>query len=394
MKVAYFDCFSGAAGDMVVGALLDAGAPRDALVAQLDGLGVGGYALTIDEVTKQGISATRFDVTLTDQAHQPHRHLEDVYKILNDAKIGDSVRSKAKAIFRRLAEAEALVHGTTVDRIHFHEVGAVDAIVDVVGSACALEMLGVDRVACSALRVGSGTVKCAHGVLPVPAPATLELIKGVPFSGGEEEGELLTPTGAAVLTTLSDSFGPMPPMRVDSIGYGAGSRDGAHGPNVLRVLIGEADATAECDRVTVLETNIDDATPEAVGHCIERVLAEGALDAYVVPITMKKSRPGMLLAVLAPAERVEAVERIVFAETGTLGIRRHEATRTKRQRRVKPVETPYGTIGMKVGVGAGVETASPEYEDCRKAAGEHNVSLRTVMDAARAAWRGHLRTDS
>ena len=251
----------------------------------------------------------------------------------------------------------------------------------------ALELLGVERVACSELRVGSGTVKCAHGVLPVPAPATVELIKGVLFSGGEEKGELLTPTGAAVLTTLADSFGPAPAMRVTAIGYGAGSREGAHGPNVLRVLIGETDGEADSDRVTVLETNIDDATPEMVGHCMDRLLAEGALDAYVVPITMKKGRPGMLLAVIAPSERVEALERIVFAESTTLGIRRHEVLRSKLRRVIKKVETPYGSIRMKIGTGAGVETAAPEYEDCRKAALKHKVALRTVMEAARAAWK-------
>ena len=387
MKIAYFDCFSGAAGDMIVGALIDAGAPRDELLARLRALGVSGYELAAEKVCKQGLSATRFDVTLTDQGNQPHRHLEDVYAILNEASLGDSVRAKAKAIFRRLAEAEASVHGTTVDKIHFHEVGAVDAIVDVVGAASALELLGVDRVVCSEFRVGSGTVRCAHGVLPVPAPATVELIKGIAFRGGDEEGELLTPTGAAVLTTLADSFGPVPAMRVTSIGYGAGSRDGAHGPNVLRVLIGESDEDAESDRVTVLETNIDDATPEMVGHCIERLLAEGALDAYVVPITMKKGRPGMLLAVIAPSEKVEALERIVFAESTTLGIRRHEVLRTKLRRVIETVETPYGSIRMKIGSGAGVVTAGPEYEDCRKAALKHKVALRTVMEAARAAWQ-------
>lgn len=393
MKIAYFDCFSGAAGDMIVGALIDAGAPRDELLAGLGALGISGYELAAEKVRKQGLSATRFDVTLTDQANQPHRHLEDVYSILNAASLTDSVRAKAKAIFRRLAEAEASVHGTTVDKIHFHEVGAVDAIVDVVGAASALELLGIERVVCSELRVGSGTVKCAHGVLPVPAPATLELIKGILFRGGDEEGELLTPTGAAVLTTLADSFGPVPAMRVTAIGHGAGSRDGAHGPNVLRVLIGESEAEAESDRVTVLETNIDDATPEMVGHCIERLLAEGALDAYVVPITMKKGRPGMLLAVIAPPEKVDALERIVFAESTTLGIRRHEVLRSKLRRVIETVETPYGPIRMKIGSGAGIVTAGPEYEDCRRAALEHEVALRTVMEAARAAWQDRATTN-
>ena len=385
MAMVYFDCFSGAGGDMIVAALIDAGVDADALRRGLASLGVGGYSLSIEKVNKQGFAATRFHVEL-DKRKQPHRHLGDITTILDAAPLSDAVREKSGQVFQRLATAEAAVHGTTIDEVHFHEVGAVDAIVDVVGAMLALELLGIDEVCCSPIPVGSGTIECDHGTLPVPAPATVELLKGVPIAASEEVGELTTPTAAAVLTTLAGGFGPLPEMTLRSGGYGAGSREGRTCPNLLRVLIGDAADRGEVDQITVLETNLDDVSPELVGHCIERLLNEGARDAFAVPIQMKKSRPGVLLTVLCGGDQVSAMERILFAETTTFGIRRQTARRTKLRRRHETVTTPFGELRIKVGERAGLVTASPEYEDCQAAAETHRVPVREVIAAANAAW--------
>jgi hypothetical protein len=389
MPIAYFDCFSGAAGDMIVAALIHAGADSDELRNQLDALGLDGYELTIESVRKQGFDAVRFGVKLNDGARKTHRHLKHLVEIIHAARLSDQLKDQAIRIFTRLAEAEARVHGTTIEKVHFHEVGAVDAILDVVGAVTALNLLGVDRVVCSPIPVGSGTVSCEHGAMPVPAPATAELLKGIPIALSVETGELTTPTGAAVLTTLAAEFGAIPAMKIERVGYGAGTRDGAHVPNLLRVLIGEGVSAgdAETDEIVVLETNLDDATSQQIGHCLDRLMSEGVLDAYVMPIQMKKSRPGFLLSVLCEPGRVDEFERIIFAETPTFGIRRHRATRTKLTRRHESVETPFGTIRMKVGEGRGVVTATPEFEDCRSAAKAHRVTLRAVIDAAARAWR-------
>ena len=263
----------------------------------------------------------------------------------------------------------------------------MDAIVDVVGSLLALDLLGVDRIVCSPIPTGSGTISCQHGVLPVPAPATAELLKGIPLMACDEVGELTTPTGAAILTTVADEFGPLPPMSLAEIGYGAGTRDGGSRPNVLRVLIGHSVEAGETDEITVLETNLDDASPELVGYCMERLMSEGALDAYVVPIQMKKSRPGVLLTVLCEQQRVAALEQVLFAETTTFGIRRQRVVRVKMTRRHETVRTRFGTVRVKVGSRDGVQTVSPEYEDCRALAEQRGAPLREVVAAASAAWR-------
>ncbi|MFQ5495479.1 MAG: nickel pincer cofactor biosynthesis protein LarC, partial [Phycisphaerae bacterium] len=292
MTTAYFDCFRGAGGDMIVAALVDAGADVDSLRRGLDSLGLRGYDLSIGPVTKQGFAATRFVVTSEKDRPQPHRHLSDIAGIIGAADLPDPVKTRSMRVFERLAEAEAAVHGTDVARIHFHEVGAVDSILDVVGAVLAMHLLAVDRVICSPLPVGSGTVVCEHGTLPVPAPATANLLKGVPLAACDETGELVTPTAAAVLTTMAEAFTSLPAMVVAKIGYGAGSRDGLHRPNLLRVLIGDESPAGDVDEITILETNLDDVSPQVVGHCIEVLLAAGALDVYAVPIQMKKSRPG------------------------------------------------------------------------------------------------------
>jgi uncharacterized protein (TIGR00299 family) protein len=385
--LAYFDCFSGASGDMILGALVDAGASVERLRERLAALPIGGYRLTAEKITKQGFAATQVRVQLDDAGAGPHRHLSDVVSIIASGGLSNAARDRAVAIFTRLAEAEARAHGTTVDNVHFHEVGAVDAIVDVVGTLLALDELKVSRVGCSPIPTGSGTVQCAHGVLPVPAPGTVVLLEGVPLLATDEPGELTTPTGAAILTTLAESFGPLPAMRIRGWGYGAGRREGLHRPNLLRVLLGEPaadtadDATA--DEIIVLQANLDDVTSEAVGFCLEKLLAAGALDAYAVPITMKKSRPALMLTVLARPDDVVRLEEIVFRETTTFGIRRHRAERRKLERRCETVETRFGPIRMNIGSRGGVTyTAAPEYEDCRRAAEAGNVPLKEVMQAA------------
>lgn len=386
MSIAYFDCFCGAGGDMIVASLIDAGASADVLREGLGSLGLGGYALSIESVNKQGFAATRFHVELKEHAQQPHRHLKQVVEILENSGLPGSAKTRATRIFERLAQAEAKVHGTTVEKVHFHEVGAVDAIVDVVGAMLAMDQFGVERLICSPIPTGSGTITCDHGVMPIPAPATAELLKGVPIAACDEPGELVTPTGAAILTTLASEFGPLPAMTVDSIGYGAGTREGRMRPNVLRVLIGQATRDGDTDEIAVLETNLDDSSPEVVGHCLERLLTEGALDVYAVPIHMKKSRTGVVLTVLCEPGRVEAMQRLLFAETTTFGVRRHNVARVKMRRRHVTVNTPFGDIRMKVGEREGVVTASPEFGDCQAAARKHDVPLREVIAAANTAW--------
>ncbi|MHC5110365.1 MAG: nickel pincer cofactor biosynthesis protein LarC [Planctomycetota bacterium] len=386
MATAYFDCFSGAAGDMIVGALIDAGADIAALTSGLSTLGLTGYELAAVKVERHGLAATHFVVRLDESEEQPHRHLHHIVKIIQNGVLSESVTSRAIAIFRRLAEAEAAVHGTTIDKIHFHEVGAVDAILDIVGASLAMELLCIDKILCSAIPTGSGTIACAHGVMPVPAPATAELLKGVPMMASHESGELTTPTGAAILTEVSESFGVLPPMEIASIGYGAGTRQGSGLPNTVRVFVGDEEPQVGKDCITVLQTNIDDGSPEMIAFAMERLLDAGALDVYTVPIHMKKSRPGVLLSVLCTPAAAPNLERIMFEETPTFGIRRTLATRTILDRSVERLSTRFGEIGVKVGRYQGVETASPEFEDCRRAALEHGVPCREVIAEARMQW--------
>ncbi len=386
MKVAYFDCFSGAGGDMIVGALLDAGTDTEAFHRGLASLGLDGYSLSVESVKKQGFAATRFHVQLDRSAVQPSRHLSDIVAILDRAPLADRVRHQAIRVFERLAQAEARVHGCAVEKVHFHEVGAVDAILDVVGTVLALDLLGVDRIACSPLPTGSGTVECDHGVMPVPAPATAELLKGVPIVPSGDTGELLTPTAAALLTTLADTLGNFPTMTLEQVGYGAGTRETQSRPNLLRVLIGQSDPSGDTDEISVLETNLDDASGELLGRCMGRLFQEGALDVYTVPIQMKKSRPGVLLTVLCDHNRCSALEQVLFAETTTFGIRRHSVGRVKLKRRHEVVATPFGDVRIKVGQRGDIVTGSPEYEDCKDLAEKHRVALREVLASASAAW--------
>jgi len=387
MRTLYFDCFSGAGGDMIVGALVDAGADAEQLISGLRGLRIAGFVPRVEKVRKQGFAATRFVVETEAGVDQPHRHLSHVRRILEESRLAERVRARAISAFERLADAEAEAHGITREAVHFHEVGAVDSIADVVGAMLGLEALAPERILASPLPVGSGTVTCAHGVMPVPAPATAILLKGVPLAASTETGELLTPTAAAVLTSVCTSFGPLPAMTIERIGMGAGTREGRNQPNVLRVLVGEEPSGAAPDAVVVLEAHVDDSPGEWVGHCLNRLLEEGARDAYCVPIYMKKQRPGVLLTVLCAAADVARLEAILFAETSTFGVRRHTVERTTLDRDHETVSTPYGPVRIKVGrQGGRIMQVGPEYEDCAAAARNAGVSLRMVMASALAAW--------
>ncbi|MBN2447560.1 MAG: nickel pincer cofactor biosynthesis protein LarC [Phycisphaerae bacterium] len=389
MSCAYFDCFCGAAGDMILAALVDAGCPVDVLRDVARRMKLPEISVEAETVQRKGLAATYLRVEIEENAKKTHRHLPDILQRIDGSGLPDVVRTQATRIFNRLAAAEAQVHGITPEHVHFHEVGAADAMLDIVGACAALHHLGVERVVCSPLPPGSGTVKCAHGVLPLPAPATAVLLKGVPLAQCDEPGELVTPTGAAILATLAEEFGPLPPLTVMATGVGAGTREGRTRANILRVfLMDEPDADTEHDLVTVLETQLDDTPGQVVAFTTERLLEAGALDAYVVPIIMKKGRPGQLLTVLCRPADVTRLEDILFAETRTFGIRRHERHRSKLCRRHDRVETPYGAVRIKVGERHGDELQGwPEYEDCAALARERGVALRVVQEAALAAWQ-------
>ncbi|NTW67248.1 MAG: nickel pincer cofactor biosynthesis protein LarC [Nitrospirae bacterium] len=384
MTLAYFDCFSGISGDMTLGALVDAGLPIEVLRSELAKLDLPGYSLSSEKVRRSGIAATRVHVVL-DEKKQPARHLSDIQKIINDSSLSLAVKQKSLSIFQRLAEVEAKVHGTTPEKVHFHEVGAVDALVDIVGSVIGLEHLGITEIIGSPLNVGSGTVHTAHGKLPVPAPATAELLRDIPLYSSSITFELTTPTGAALISTLASSFGLLPQMKVRSIAHGAGNKDIPGQPNVLRLMIGELLPVYDEDTSTLIETNIDDMNPQLYDHVIEKLLAQGAQDAYLTPIIMKKGRPGILLSVLCDRKNSDAVLDTLFRETTSIGVRIGETGRKKLQREVRQVETAYGTVRIKVSSRNGeVLTVTPEYEDCKKLADNKQVPLKTVMDEAKA----------
>jgi uncharacterized protein (TIGR00299 family) protein len=393
MRTLYFDCFAGISGDMTLGALVAAGADSHALVEQLALLDLAGYEIGFEEVDRSGISATRALVRLTNEERH-HRHLSDIQKIISRSRLADGIKERAIKIFTRLAEAEARVHNVAVERIHFHEVGAVDAIVDVVGACIGFDLLGVERFVASPLHVGSGMVEMSHGRFPVPPPAVAELLRGAPIYSTDIVGELVTPTGAAIVATLCQSFGVMPRMRLQSTGYGAGTREYKNFPNVLRVLVGESEASGVDEsgavideELMVVETNLDDASPQVLGHVLEQALARGALDCYFTHAQMKKNRPGVLVSILCRAEDREAMLELLFAETPTFGVRSHSVLRRALERESVTVETEFGRIAVKVGRSRGrVVSVTPEFEECREAAMRASVPLREVQEAARRAF--------
>jgi len=389
LKIAYFDCFSGVSGDMILGALVDAGLEVSELEAELSQLPVRGFRLQAEKTTRRGISGTKLSV-ITEE-HRTERHLPDINEIIDRSALSDDIKNTSKRVFMELASVEARIHQKTVDEVHFHEISALDSIVDVVGSLLGLRKLGLGAVYASRIHVGTGFVECRHGTLPVPAPATLELLKGVPVYSKGIESELATPTGVAILKSVAKGFGPMPDMTVDRIGYGAGSRE-LEIPNLLRICIGETcqDRYAG-DEVLLLETNIDDMNPEFFGHVSERLLTQGALDVFMTPIYMKKNRPATLLSVLTAKEKLDGVLSTVFSETTTLGVRIHSVDRRVLARETISVKTTLGDIRVKVGrIGGEVKTMAPEYEDCREIAARQGVPLKDVYESAKAACREAL----
>ncbi len=391
MRVAHFDCFSGISGDMTLAALFDAGVPAEPVLAGIRSLGLP-IEIEIDKVNKGGFAATQIHVNVPEE--DEHRHLPDIEAILSRGQLSPKQLDLARRIFGRLAVAEAEAHGMPVEQVHFHEVGALDSIADIVGSAIALDLLGVDRFTSSSVAVGSGTVRCAHGVMPVPTPATANLLKGVPLRSCPIKTELTTPTGAAILTTIVSAYVDSPAMTIDKIGHGAGRKEFVEQPNLLRLLVGTAEsATLGCDtdHVWLLETNLDDVPGEVVGYCFDLLFAAGAVDVFTIPIGMKKNRPGVLLSVLAPDTAKSACEAILFRETGTFGVRRSRVERDKLKREAVTVETPWGMVKAKKGWRDGGDViVTPEHDDCARVAREHGVPLLDVYRAVQRISKENL----
>jgi pyridinium-3,5-bisthiocarboxylic acid mononucleotide nickel chelatase len=380
VKICYIDAFSGLAGDMLVAALADAGANQASISHALELFAIGA-AIEWDRVQRRGVSAMKFRVGVNEPPK--NRHLSGILKLIHAAEhLSEAVKTKAERVFRVLGEAESTVHGVDIEKVHFHEVGAVDSICDIVGVCLALDLLGVEAVYCSPINVGSGTVNTEHGVLPVPAPATAALLKNKPIYARGPALELTTPTGAAVVSALATDFGPMPAMRLTSIGYGAGDRDFKEHANVVRVMIGETSGAAEAVTVTVIEANIDDASPQVIAYAMERMLEAGALDAIIIPVQMKKGRPGVLVQVIADHDKREELIAILSRETTTLGVRFYSAERRVQPREWVEVATPHGAVRIK----AGADGFAPEYEDARKVASETGLPLKQILSEAAYAY--------
>jgi uncharacterized protein (TIGR00299 family) protein len=406
VKIAYFDCFSGLSGDMALGALLDAGLPLADLRSALGGLALGDAHVHAKKVLRAGVSATKFTVHAHkhDQHshdhethhhdhgehhhdHGEHRSLPEIFRLIDQSSLTPSARDRAKAMFQRLAEAEASIHQMPVDRVHLHEVGAIDSIMDIVGIAFAMEWVGADRVVCSPLNVGGGMVHSAHGLFPVPAPATVKLLGTAPIYSGNVQKELVTPTGALIATEFAASFGPIPSMTVEQVGYGAGDRDDPSTPNVVRVLIGQTAERAAGERVTVVECEIDDMNPQIFGVAMERLYAAGAVEVFYVPVQMKKNRPGTLLTVIVPPEKLAAITDVIFRETTTIGLRHYEAERECLAREIVSVETPLGPVRFKVSRRDGrIVTATPEFDDCARLATANQLAVKDVQRIAIQAY--------
>jgi uncharacterized protein (TIGR00299 family) protein len=389
VRVAHFDCFSGISGDMTLAALIDVGVDAEAIRRGIASLGLP-VQLEVEKVRKGGFAATAVRVEAP-QEHS-HRFLPEVEEILQRGELTSRQRELALRMFRRLAEAEAAAHGLPLDKVHFHEVGALDSLADIAGAAIGLDVLGVDCFTSRSVPTGSGMVKCAHGLMPIPTPGTAELLKGVPLAASTIKAELTTPTGAAILTTVVGQWVETPAMTVNRIGHGAGRREFAEQPNLLRLFVGTTKIPAERDQVWMLETNLDDVPAEVIGYCCDLLLTAGALDVFSTPIFMKKNRPGVLLSVLASEAVLPALEEILFRETGTFGIRRYQVARHKFQRRSCTVSTPWGPVQGKLGWLEGRPPIfSPEYEDCARVARKHGVALREVYAQAQQAYASQRR---
>ena len=401
MKVLYFDCFAGAAGDMILGALLDAGLPFDELKRALGSLAVEGWDVSVDRVVKTGVTAAKFRVHEHSHAQvgeagghaHKHYHLKHICAAIERSALTDDGKAKAIKMFRRLGEAEAAIHGTTLEKVHLHEVGALDSIIDIVGAVFALEWFKADRIVVSPINVGGGMVKSAHGVFPVPAPATLALLKNAPVYSSGIQAELLTPTGALILTEYASAFGPVPAMTVDRVGYGAGERELEETPNVVRVLVGEAEgikpqaASRKPHQVTVLECEIDDMNPQIFGVLMDTLYAAGALEVFYAAVQMKKNRPGTLMTVVARPEDRETMTEIVFRESTTIGVRYQELSRECLDREMVTVTTPLGPVRFKVARRGGrISNAQPEFDDLAKLSQERGIPIKDVQALAHKAW--------
>jgi pyridinium-3,5-bisthiocarboxylic acid mononucleotide nickel chelatase len=396
MRIAYLDCASGISGDMTLGALVDAGAELAAIQAGIDSLGLPSCRLVATEVKKKGFRATQ--ITVDHEPEHKHRHLHHITAMIDGSKLKPRQRGLATLIFRKLAEAEAKVHGSTIEKVHFHEVGAVDSIADIVGAAIGFDLLGIERIICSPVPTGHGYVEIAHGRCSIPAPATGELLRGIPLEPLDVEGELTTPTGAAIVAALAKVFGPLPAMRVSRIGYGAGQKDFPQA-NILRLLVGEScdephlakplamGERPHVESIVVLETNLDNATGESIARAVEQLWSAGALDVSLTNIQMKKGRPGVVISVQSRPENADELERILFQSTPTLGVRRTSLLRTVLARAEETVQTPWGPVVGKVAIlPDGTQRFTPEYEACREIASKHNISLTTLTAMAIAAF--------
>jgi pyridinium-3,5-bisthiocarboxylic acid mononucleotide nickel chelatase len=388
--VLYLDCFSGASGDMILGALLDLGLPLDALKGALGSLAVDYAEMSAEKVSRAGVAATKFRLTEShaEPSTHKHYHLKGIANKIRQSALKPESQDRAVHLFERLAEAEAAIHQTPIEKVHLHEVGALDSIIDIVGSVYGFDWFGIEDIVSSPLNVGGGTVRCAHGEFPVPAPATARLLAGVPVYGGGTT-ELVTPTGALLVTGYARSFGPLPAMRIESIGYGAGDRDPKGTPNVLRILRGERAEAGTGDRVVKIECEIDDMNPQLFGPLMDGLLAAGALDVFYTPVQMKKGRPGTLVTIIAPPDRRHALTDVLFRDSTTIGIRYEEMSRTCLDRSVETVTTPYGDVRFKIARRDGRElNASPEFDDCARLAAQHGVSVKAVQAAAVTARGG------
>lgn len=378
MRVAYFDCFSGISGDMILGALLDAGLARETLEETLRCLPLSNYRIAITTEARHSVRAMRFVVEL-DRPEPKERSYRDITELIAATALPPAVKTQSLAVFHCLAQAEAHIHQKRLDEVHFHELGAVDSLIDIVGAVAGIHALGVEEVIASPLPLGSGFVQCRHGTLPVPAPATVEILKDVPVYGSSLSGELVTPTGAAFLKTLTSGFGPLPALRITAVGYGAGTMDRTEAPNLLRLILGEKDRALQRETLEVIETTIDDMNPQWYDHLMELLFAQGALDVILVPVQMKKNRPGTLLMVLAQRTEKDALLQVLFRETTTIGIRSYPVERVKLPRREETLATPWGAVRVKVIERPdGLMETVPEYEDCTRIAHEHRLPLKQV----------------
>lgn len=387
MKIAYFDCFSGISGNMVLGALLDLGLSADTLRKELEALSLKGYQLRPTRVTRGGLSGTYVEVET--EVPDVARTLGSLFSILDDSSLDEDVKESAKGIFRRMAEAEAKIHDMELETVHLHEVAAIDTIVDIVGSLVGLRLLGIEGIVSSELSLGSGRVECQHGQLPIPAPITAEMVKGIPVRSTDVEAELTTPTGAAIITSLATSFGKMPRMKIEAVGYGAGKR-GLPIPNLLRIFVGTTEDCSDysSDTVALLETNIDDMNPQFYEHIMDRLFEAGALDVLLIPVQMKKNRPGIMLSVLAPPGLVNTLVSIIIDESTTLGVRISERQRYCLPRAFRHIQTRFGEMRAKLAYhGDRIVKAIPEYEDCRRAAHDHSVPVSQVYAEVQTACR-------